>query len=114
MSTRPSRRWPLYAFVAWTVFVWAGRIRNGGSVLLAGTFLVLAAIALWRRRHWVTALAAWTVVVWAVRTPVILVHDHPVGFKVVHTVLAVVSIALAVTAAREATARRAPVSSGVA
>jgi hypothetical protein len=95
------RRWPLYAFVAWTVFVWAGRIRNGGSVLLAVSFLVLAALALWQRRGWVTALAAWTIVVWAVRTPEILVHDHPVGFKVVHTVLAAISIALAVSAQRD-------------
>ena len=96
---RPSR-WPVYLFVGWTVFVWAGRIRNGGSVLLALSFLALAAVALWRRGRWVTALAAYTVAVWAIRTPVILVHDHPAGFKVVHTVLAVVSIALAVAAVR--------------
>src|SRR4051812_44279130 len=96
-----ARRWPVYVFVAWTVFVWAGRIRNGGSVLLAVSFLVLAAFALWRRRGWGTALARWTIAVWAVRTPVILVHDHPAGFKVVHTVLAVVSIALAISAQRD-------------
>lgn len=95
-----ARRWPVYALVAWTVFVWAGRIRNGGSVLLAASFLVLAAVALWRRGWWVTALAAYTVAVWAIRTPVILLHDHPAGFKVVHTVLAVVSIALAIAAQR--------------
>lgn len=69
-------------------------------MLLAASFLVLAAIALWQRGRWVTALAAWTVVVWAVRTPVILVHQHPVGFKIVHTVLAAVSIALAISAQR--------------
>ena len=97
---RRARPWPLIAFFAWTVFVWAGRIRNGGSVLLAASFLVLAAIALWRRGRWITALAGWTIAVWAVRTPYILVHDHPVGFKVVHTVLAAVSIALAVSAQR--------------
>ena len=96
------RRWPLplVAFLAWTVFVWAGRIRNGGALLLAVSFLALAAIAVWRRGRWITALAAWTVAVWAVRTPFILVHDHPAGFKVVHTVLALVSIALAVSAER--------------
>ncbi len=95
------RRWPLYALVAWTVFVWAGRIRNGGSVLLAASFLVLAVAALWQRGRWVTALAAYTIVVWAIRTPVILVHDHPAAFKVVHTVLAVVSVVLAVLAQRD-------------
>ncbi|MEY2432411.1 MAG: hypothetical protein QOC92_2136 [Acidimicrobiaceae bacterium] len=94
------RRWPLYALIAWTVFVWAGRIRNGGSVVLAASFLVLAALAVWRRGRWVTALAAWTVGVWAIRTPFILANDHPVGFKVVHTMLAAVSIGLAVSAER--------------
>jgi hypothetical protein len=93
-------RWPLYAFLAWTVFVWAGRIRNGGSVLLAASFLVLAVLAMWRRGGWIAALAAWTIGVWAVRTPYILVHDHPAGFKVVHTVLAAISIALAISAQR--------------
>ena len=91
------------------MFVWAGRIRNGGSVLLAVSFLALAAVALWRRGRWVTALAAYTVVVWAIRTPMILLHDHPAGFKVVHTVLAAVSIALAVSAQRNVQReRRAP------
>lgn len=95
------------AFAAWTVFVWAGRIRNGGSVLLAGSFLVLAAIviaSMWKRGwrlYAVSALAVWTIVVWAVRTPMILVHDHPAGFKAVHTVLAIVSIGLAVWAERD-------------
>ena len=42
----------------------------------------------------------WTIAVWALRTPFILVHDHPAGFKIVHTVLAVVSIVLAISAQR--------------
>ena len=94
------RAWPLIAFLAWTVFVWAGRIRNGGSVLLAASFLVLAAIAIWRGGRWTTALVVWTIAVWAVRTPFILVHDHPAGFKIVHTVLATVSTVLALSAQR--------------
>jgi hypothetical protein len=94
------QRWLVWAFLGWTAFVWIGRIRNGGSALLAASFLVLAALALWRRRPWLTVLAVWTVAVWAVRTPYILVHDHPADFKVVHVVLAIVSIALAVSAQR--------------
>jgi hypothetical protein len=94
------RRWALYVFVAWTVFVWAGRIRNGGSVLLAASFLALAVLALWRRGRWVSALALWTVGVWVVRTPIILLRDYSVGFKVVHTVLATISIVLAISAER--------------
>ena len=92
------RRWPVWVFVGWTVFVWVGRIRNGGSFLLAASFLVLAAVALLRRRPFVTVLAAWTVGVWAVRTPFILVHDHDGAFKAVHTVLAVLSIGSALAA----------------
>src|SRR5689334_8129959 len=94
------RRAVPWIFVGWTVFVWAGRIRNGGSVLLAASFLALAALAVWQRGRWFTALAVWTVAVWAVRTPYILVHDHPADFKVVHVVLAVVSIALALASER--------------
>jgi hypothetical protein len=99
-------------FVAWTVFVWAGRIRNGGSVLLAASFLVLAAVvvtSLWKphwRRYAVGALALWTIVVWVVRTPMILMHDRSAGFKVVHTVLAVISIGLAVWAERDVQRQR--------
>ncbi|HEV3226680.1 MAG TPA: hypothetical protein VGZ52_07590 [Acidimicrobiales bacterium] len=92
------RRWPLFALVGWTAFVWLGRVRNGGSLLLAASFLVLAALALWRRGHWITALAGWTVAVWVVRTPMILADHQSGAFKAVHTVLAVVSIGLAITA----------------
>ncbi|MEY2453076.1 MAG: hypothetical protein QOD92_2650 [Acidimicrobiaceae bacterium] len=96
---RPS--WIVIAFLAWTAFVWAGRIRNGGSVLLAVSFLALAAVALWQRGRWITALVVWTIAVWAIRTPQILVADHPVAFKIVHTVLALVSIALAALVQRD-------------
>jgi hypothetical protein len=97
---RRARSWPLIAFLAWTVFVWAGRIRNGGSVLLAASFLALAAMTVWQRGRWITALVLWTIVVWIVRAPQILLDDQSGGFKVVHTVLAAVSIALAVLAQR--------------
>jgi hypothetical protein len=109
------------ALVVWTFFVWTTRIGNiwrdgdlgtGGKVgrtALALSFTVLAAavvVALWRRARWtdkaVLALAGWTVGVWVVRDVGILTGDHAVGFKVVHTVLAVVSIALSVLAWREA------------
>ena len=95
------RRWPTWAFLGWTAFVWIGRVRNGGAVLLALSFLALAALAVWRRRPFVSLLVAWTVGVWVVRTPIILLHEHDAAFKVVHTVLAVVSIGLAVAAQRD-------------
>ena len=91
-----------YVFAGWTVFVWIGRIRLGGSIWLAGPFVVLAVLAAWRKSWWLTVLAAFTVAVWAIRTPMILAHDHPADFKAVHVVLAVVSVALAVWAVTRA------------
>jgi hypothetical protein len=109
------------ALVAWTFLVWTTRIANiwrdadldtgerWGRTLLAVSFTVLAiaaAVALWRRLGQATvvavgALAAWTIAVWVVRGIGILAADHDLGFKVVHTALAVVSIVLAVLAWRE-------------
>jgi hypothetical protein len=109
------------ALVAWTFLVWTTRVANiwrdadldtgerWGRILLALSFTVLAiaaGVALWRRLAQATvvavgALAAWTVAVWVVRGIGILAADHDLGFEVVHTVLAVVSIALAVLAWRE-------------
>ena len=110
------------ALVAWTFFVWTTRIANiwrdealdtgekVGRTGLALSFTLLAiavVVTLWRRLPQaslvaVGALAAWSVAVWVVRDVRILFADHEVGFKVVHTVLAVVSIALAALAWREA------------
>jgi hypothetical protein len=109
------------ALVAWTFFVWTTRLLNiwrddaldagekWGRTGLALSFTVLAVVALvalWRRASrastWaVGALAGWSVAVWVVRDVRILAADHPGGFKVVHTVLAVISIALAAWAWRE-------------
>lgn len=112
-------RWAVVALVAWTFFVWTTRIGNiwndddlatagkVGRTALALSFTVPALVvvgALWRRREWlrpaVLALAGWTVAVWLVRGTGIVVGDHDAAFKVVHAVLAVVSIALSVLAER--------------
>jgi hypothetical protein len=109
------------ALVAWTLLVWTTRIGNIwgddgldtagkiGRTALALSFTVLAvavAVAAWRRasaalRLSVLALAGWTTAVWLVRSVDITAGDHEVGFKVVHLVLAVVSIALAALAVRQ-------------
>ena len=103
--------WP-WLLVAWTVFVWAGRIRLAdaeiGPLLLALTFLVpavaLAVSLVWFRGAvpaLVGALALWTTGVWIVRDlDIVLGGDHPVGFVVVHVVLGVVSVAVAGMALR--------------
>ncbi|HMG42154.1 MAG TPA: hypothetical protein VK611_12530 [Acidimicrobiales bacterium] len=120
-------RWPVVALVAWTFFVWTTRIGNiwgddgldtagkvGRTALaLSFTFLALAVVgALWRRPSWlrptVVALAAWTTGVWLVRDTSILFGDHDTSFKIVHTVLAVVSIALSALALRTPAPARTP------
>lgn len=101
------------ALAGWTAFVWGTRVRNitrdgGGAVSLLVALgmvalAVVVAVALVRGgtpRWAVPALAAATVAAWVVRTPGILLGDHGVAFKVVHTALALVSIVLAVAAVR--------------
>ena len=108
----------LWVAVAWTAVVWVGRIRNvvgdddlsGGAgawrIVVAVVFLLLAAllatVALgrWHRRplgstRLVAIFCLWTIVFWVVRGGGLLFADHEAGFKVVHTVLAIVSIGLA-------------------
>jgi hypothetical protein len=116
------RRYPgaVVALVVWTLFVWSTRFGTIwsdddldtagklGRTALGLSFTVLAitvAVAAWRRaavalRWSVVALAGWTTAVWLVRSVGITVGDHEVGFKVVHLVLAVVSIALSALAVR--------------
>lgn len=82
--------------------LWQQR-RPGGSTTATRTLAATRAIG---------ALAAWTTVVWLVRGTGIVVGDHSVGFILVHTVLAIVSIALAALAWRETTASQ-PTSPGI-
>jgi hypothetical protein len=51
-------------------------------------------------RNLVRAFAAGTALFWAIRAPMIMVRDHGVPFKVVHAVLAVVSVVAAAAAWR--------------
>jgi hypothetical protein len=101
----------IYAFAAWTVFVWATRVSNivggDGSTLDLALAVVLGAlgaavaVAAWRRQPaWpLAALVLGTVATWAVRTPLILLDaERAAGFKFVHLSLAVVSVTLAVAA----------------
>lgn len=98
----------------WTLFVWVGRIRNivDGDESKAGVIIpiiltVLALVALVDRRRGLPLLAVATVAVWAVRVPIVLLRDHSVGFKVVHVVLALVSIGFAALSMRALSRRRA-------
>jgi len=118
---------PAAVLSAVTLLIWTTRIRNiwtddeldaAGQVsrtALAVAFTVLAVLTLmawWRSRRTgdvpevagrlVRTFAAWTVVVWAIRGVQIATADHAAGFVVVHTLLAVGSIALALWADRRA------------
>lgn len=119
------------ALVAWTLVIWGQRISNiwqdqdldpSGRLsrtALAASFVVLAlvvAIAGWRasRETLVRAvgvLGVWTTVVWLVRATDILFGDHGAAFKLVHTLLAIVSVALALIAYRQARHASEPVRS---
>lgn len=99
-------------FAAWTLLVWGTRISNvledDGSawavavaiaMIAGGAAVVITAVAGRGLRRAVVVLALATVAVWLVRLPGLLLDaDHGTAFKLVHTALAVVSIALAATA----------------
>jgi hypothetical protein len=95
------------ALAVWTLLVWGTRIRNvaeaGGGVgdlVVPVGLTALAVAALVDRRRGAQALAAATIAVWGVRLPLVLAHDHPAGFKIVHAVLALASIGLAAVVLR--------------
>lgn len=107
---------PLVVLAAWTIFVWVNRVRNivkdqgwvahwrmgaaGLFVVAAVALLVLVALVRQvgeRRVEWLgLGLAVVGGVWWLVRDASILLGDHSSGFKVVHTVLATVTIGLSV------------------
>ncbi len=117
--TGPLRLAPA-ALVAWTILTWVTRVPLAwGDPALDATAKVLATLPVavfvalslatlvaWRRaapgsttpRRLAAALAIWSIAYWAVRLPLILVHDHPAAFLVVHAVLATVAVALSAAA----------------
>jgi hypothetical protein len=107
MLRRSIARRPLLVMVIWTLVIWVSRVRNiwaddelsaGGQVartVVALLFVGLALAAL-RWREVVMPFCVWTIGYWAVRSVQIIAKDHELGFTVVHTVLALISIGLAV------------------
>lgn len=119
---------PVAAFSALTLLIWVNRIwlawTNADDTVaqkvvwsipivafVVAAAVLLAAIVRGRSdapwfRTLVLAFAAGTALYWAIRLPIIWVNDHDLtpeeelGFKLVHTVLAVVSVAAAGFAAR--------------
>lgn len=103
------RAWPALAvLVGWSVFLWISRLRNvlrdddldswgvTWRVAVVVIFVVLAlAAAVLDDRRAVAVLVWWTIGFWVVRGGGILLDDHTVGFKAIHTALMVVSIGAA-------------------
>lgn len=111
---------PALVLSAWTFLVWTTRIRNIwtddelttsgqiGRTALALVFsgFAVAVVAVWLRarrggmwpgtRSLVRAFALWTTGVWIIRGAQIALADQGAAFIAVHTVLALVSIMLAV------------------
>jgi len=121
-SPPTARTWrPVLALGAWSVFVWATRIKNalgdddmsaGGRAFALVTALVFLAGAVglvwahrtarpWARRA-TAAFGVVTIAYWLIRMSLILLRDHSTGFKVVHAVLAAVFVGLAGWAVRAA------------
>ncbi|MFV0257140.1 MAG: hypothetical protein ACK5PP_01655 [Acidimicrobiales bacterium] len=123
---------PELALVAWTLFVWVGRIRNAladpdltGSNrtwalvtavgLTALGLITLAAVASRPITDRVVRLAALVLAgvsstIWVVRGIQITLADHPAGFIAVHLVLAVVTVGLSALVVRHLA--RTPASTG--
>ena len=105
-----------WLLIGWTVVLWSSRLRNvladddltsTGRAVRVGVVVVFVALALgaawrWRqgRRDLMAVLIVWSVGYWIIRGGGILIGDWSVSFKVVHTVLMVVSLACAGLAAR--------------
>jgi hypothetical protein len=114
-----------WLFLGWTGFVWVTRVKNvfgdddlgvaeqAERLVVPVVMLVLAGYVAWsmaRRRNLAPLrwLAAATIAVWLWRGSDILFGDHSGAFKVVHTVLGVISIGLALLAANESRAVNRP------
>lgn len=119
---------PSLILSVFTLLVWTTRIRNIwtddssptsdqiGRTALSLSFTVFALVTIvavvrarkdeWAGlRWWIRLFALWTTLVWVWRAIAIATADHEIGFVVVHTVLAVVSIVLALWADRKVWAR---------
>ena len=118
-----SHRWR-WVLAAWTLVVWATRLRNviGDDDLDGGEFVIALVIALGfvmlgaallgtlfgiesGQRPVVMVLVIAGILRWTIRTPFVLASDEwSAGFKVVHTVLWIVTVVISVLAWRESDA----------
>ena len=110
--------------MAWTLFVWASRLRNiwidedlsaGGQLLrtlFAVVFLSFAVVMAHRLyvhrgieltpsdKRVLVLFVSWTVGFWLVRGVGIIVDDYTTAFTIVHAILMLISIGIALLASR--------------
>lgn len=105
----------VYALAAWTVFTWGTRVRNAAgdhepitAYIVPVVLVAIALAAVIRARRWGPLLVVASTVAWLVRVPIILVGDYSFAFKVVHTMLAVITWLLAAWTVRSGTTARRP------
>ena len=108
----------LWALIGWTLFLWLSRLRNvanndelsaSGQVVRIGVVVVFLALAAgaaigMRRGRLMPAVVfvTWTIGYWLVRgTGILIDGEYSIGFKVVHTVLMLVSLSLSALTARQ-------------
>ncbi len=121
---------PVLGLAGWTLFTWVNRIRNVAedstlstgsrvwstsiAVLFVAAGLAVGALAVaWvagdangvsvRLRRAAVALAVFGAGWWAVRVVQITAHEHSLGFKAVHAVLGLMTIALGAAVVRWST-----------
>ena len=98
----------------WTLLIWISRIRNivaddelvgwsrtwrmGAAVGFVAAAVIVVAAALSGRDRLTSVVARWLAVVgigwWLIRGLQTLLADHDIGFKIVHTILALVTVSL--------------------
>jgi hypothetical protein len=105
----------VYVLALWTLFTWGTRIRNAAqdhealtTYIVPLALIVLAGLAIVRARRWGPLLVIAVSLVWLVRVPLIWASDYGIGFKVVHTMLAVVTWVLAAWTVRSQGRARRP------
>jgi hypothetical protein len=106
----------VYVLAGWTLFTWGTRIRNAAhdhealtAFIVPLALVVLAGLTIVRARRWGPLLVIAASLAWLVRVPMIWADDHGIAFNVVHTMLAVVTWALAVWTVRSQARARRPV-----
>lgn len=113
--------WAPWLLIAWTVFLWTSRLRNvlndddlttTGLVIRIAIVVLFVVLAIWAGVGWlrnrrlpIMVLIVWSIGYWVIRGGGILIGDWSASFKIVHTVLMVVSLATSTLAWLEVRAR---------